>query len=291
MKNFKNRVAVITGAASGFGREFARLAAARGMRLALADIEADPLDAVAQELRTSGARVLHRHLDVSDGDAMQNFADAIFAEYGAVHLLFNNAGVATGGLIWEHSAKDWQWVLGVNLWGVIHGIRCFVPRMIAGGDAGHIVNTASVAGLVSPQTMGVYTVSKHGVVALSETLFQDLRISGSKLGITVLCPAFVDTGIKDAERNRPAGLGNTSSPTASQRLAEAQTRKAVTSGRISAADVAARTFDAIEENRFYCLTHERILGSVELRMQDILARRNPSDPFSLRQDVAFTAPA
>ena len=290
MKEFSNRVAVITGAGSGFGREFARIAAARGMRLALADIQPDALEAIAAELRAAGAEVLAERVDVSSAEAMERFADAVFAQYGNAHLLFNNAGVGGGGLLWEHSVRDWQWVLGVNLWGVIHGIRCFVPRMIANGDEGHIVNTASVAGLISAQTMGVYNVSKHGVVTLSETLFQDLRISGSRLGVTVLCPAFVDTGIKDAARNRPAELENDAPPTASQRLAEEQTRKAVTSGRIGAADVAAKTFECIEEGRFYCLTHPKILGAVELRLQDLLNQRNPSDPFSLKREVAFKAP-
>lgn len=289
MKEFKDKVAVITGAGSGFGREFARIAAARGMKLALADVQQDALAAIAGELTKAGAGVLAERVDVSDAAAMDRFANRVFADYGNVHLLFNNAGVGTGGLIWEHSVADWQWVLGVNLWGVIHGVRCFVPRMIAAGDEGHIINTASVAGLLSAQTMGPYNVSKHGVVTLSETLFQDLRITGSKLGVTVLCPAFVDTGIKDAGRNRPAALAN-AVRTASQEMAEEQTRKAVTSGRLTAADVAAKTFAAIEEARFYCLTHPRILGSVELRMQDILALRNPSDPFSLKKDVAFTAP-
>ena len=291
MKQFKDRVSVITGAGSGFGREFARIAASRGMKLALADIQQDALGTITNELKAAGTQILTQHLDVSDATAMDRFAGTVFAAYGNVHLLFNNAGVGTGGLIWEHSVADWQWVLGVNLWGVIHGIRCFVPRMISANDEGHIINTASVAGLLSAQTMGPYNVSKHGVVTLSETLFQDLRITGSKLGVTVLCPAFVDTGIKDAGRNRPAGLGNAAPQTESQRIAEEQTRKAVTSGRISAADVAAKTFAAIEDNHFYCLTHPRILGSVELRLQDIVAQRNPSDPFSFKKNVAFTAPA
>jgi NAD(P)-dependent dehydrogenase (short-subunit alcohol dehydrogenase family) len=291
MKEFENRVAVITGAASGFGREFARIAAARGMKLALADIEQAALDAITAELRATGADVAPFTVDVGNAAAMEAFADAAFARFGGVHLLFNNAGVGLGGLIWEHSIADWQWVLNVNLWGVIHGVRCFVPRMIAGGDAGHIVNTASVAGLLSAQTMGAYNVSKHGVVTLSETLFQDLRITGSRLGVTVLCPAFVDTGIKDAGRNRPADLASPTPPTESQLMAEAQTRKAVVSGRTSAADVAAMTFAAIEADQFYCLTHRKILGSVELRLQDIVQGRNPTDPFTLKRDVAFTAPA
>jgi NADP-dependent 3-hydroxy acid dehydrogenase YdfG len=290
MKNFEGRIAVITGAGSGFGREFARIGAARGMKLALADIQADALEATAAELRGTGADVMTTVLDVSSAEAMDAFADAVFARFGAVHLLFNNAGVASGGLIWENTVRDWQWVLGVNLWGVIHGVRCFVPRMLEGGEEGHIVNTASVAGLISAQTMGVYNVSKHGVVALSETLFQDLRIVGAKLGVTVLCPAFVNTGIKDAGRNRPAGLQNDAPPTQSQIFAEEQSRKAVTSGRITPEAVAGETFAAIEENRFYCFTHAKIMGAVELRMQDILAQKNPTDPFSFKPDVAFTAP-
>jgi NADP-dependent 3-hydroxy acid dehydrogenase YdfG len=202
-----------------------------------------------------------------------------------VHLLFNNAGVIAGGLIWENSVADWEWVLGVNVWSVIHGIRLFVPRMLAQGDECHIVNTASVAGLLSTQTMGVYNVSKHAVVTLSETLFQDLRIAGANIGVTLLCPAFVATGIADAERNRPAEAQNTAL-TESQKVSAAQTKKAVDSGRITAAEVAEKTFECIRENRLYCLTHPKILGSVELRFQDILAQRNPSDPFSHKPNVA-----
>jgi NAD(P)-dependent dehydrogenase (short-subunit alcohol dehydrogenase family) len=291
MKDFKGRIAVITGAGSGFGREFARIGAKRGMKLALADVQADALDQTVAELRANDADVMASVVNVADAGEMDRLADDVFARFGKVHLVFNNAGVGSGGLIWENTVKDWDWVLGVNLWGVIHGVRCFVPRMLAGGDEGHVINTASVAGLLSAQTMGVYNVSKHAVVTLSETLFQDLRIVNAKLGVTVLCPAFVNTGIKDAGRNRPANLRNDKPLTPSQILAEEQSRKAVTSGRITPEAVAEKTFAAIEENRFYCLTHQKILGAVELRMQDIMAARNPTDPFSLKPDVAFTAQA
>jgi NAD(P)-dependent dehydrogenase (short-subunit alcohol dehydrogenase family) len=283
MKEFAGKTAVITGAGSGFGREFARIAAGLGMQLVLADIQQDALDAIATEL--AGSAPLALRVDVSKADEMERFADAAFAR-GPVHLLFNNAGVGAGGLIWENSVADWEWVLGVNLWSVIHGVRLFVPRMLAQGEEGHVVNTASVAGLLSAQTMAVYNVSKHAVVTLSETLYQDLRITGAKLGVTVLCPAFVPTGIADAERNRPQIFRNESGPTESQKLAAAASKKAVSSGRITAAEVAAKTFACIREQKFYCFTHPKILGSVELRLQDILLQRNPSDPFSYKPDVA-----
>ena len=217
---------------------------------------------------------------------MEALAAASFERFGAVNLLFNNAGVGAGGFVWENSVADWEWVLGVNLWSVIHGIRLFVPRMLAQGDECHIVNTASVAGLLSAQTMGVYNVSKHAVVTLSETLFQDLRIANANIGVTVLCPAFVATGIANSERNRPAEFQNSGTLTESQKLAAAQTKKAVSSGRITAAEVAEKTFQCIRDVQFYCFTHPRILDSVELRLQDILAQRNPTDPYSTRPDVA-----
>jgi len=283
MKEFAGKVAVITGAGSGFGREFARIAASLNMKLVLADIQADALEATAAEL--SGAEVLAVRTDVSKQADMETLAAKTFETYGAVHLLFNNAGVGVGGFVWENSVADWEWVLGVNVWSVIHGVRLFVPKMLAQGDECHVVNTASVAGLLSAQTMGVYNVSKHSVVTLSETLYQDLRVSGANIGVTVLCPAFVSTGIANSERNRPAEFG--AAPlTESQKIAQAATTKAVGSGKLTAADVAAKTFECIRENRFYCITHPKILGSVELRLQDILAQRNPSDPFSLKPSVA-----
>lgn len=285
MKEFAGKVAVITGAGGGFGREFARIGAGLGMKLVLADIQVDALDAIAAELRAAGAEVLALRIDVSKAADMEMLADKTYETYGAAHLLFNNAGVGAGGFVWENSVADWEWVLGVNVWSVIHGIRLFVPRMLAQGDECHVVNTASVAGLLSAQTMAVYNVSKHSVVTLSETLFQDLRVAKANIGVTVLCPAFVSTGIAASERNRPADLQSDKPLTQSQKIAAAATIKAVESGRLTAADVAAKTFDCIRENKFYCITHPKILGSVELRLQDILAQRNPSDPFSFKPSV------
>ncbi len=181
MKDFAGRVAVITGAGSGFGREFAREAHRLGMKLVLADVQRDALNAVVAELGDAGATLIGEQVDVARGEEVQRLADRAFAEMGAVHLLFNNAGVGSGGLVWENSDRDWQWVLGVNLWGVVHGIRHFVPRMIAGGAPGHVINTASVAGLVCAPNMGVYNVSKHAVVALTETLQHDLRLAGANI--------------------------------------------------------------------------------------------------------------
>lgn len=285
MDSLRGRVAVITGAASGFGREFARLGAVEGMKLVLADVQAEALDAVATEMRGAGAETLARVTDVADSAQVKALADAAFETFGKVHLLFNNAGVGSGGLIWESDERDWQWVLGVNVWGVIHGIRHFVPRMLEQGEPGHIVNTASVAGLLNPPSMGVYNVSKHAVVSLSETLYHDLRAVGSAVGVSCLCPAYVNTGIAQSFKHRPAGLATDAPPTASQRLMQASIQKATESGKLSAADVARVTFDAIRADRFYVLTHPAILPTVELRCMDILQQRNPSDPFSTKPGV------
>jgi NAD(P)-dependent dehydrogenase (short-subunit alcohol dehydrogenase family) len=284
MKDFAGRVAVITGAGSGFGREFAREAHRLGMKLVLADVQRDALNAVVAELGDAGATVIGEQVDVARGEEVQRLADRAFAEMGGVHLLFNNAGVGSGGLVWENSDRDWQWVLGVNLWGVVHGIRHFVPRMIAGGAPGHVINTASVAGLVCAPNMGVYNVSKHAVVALTETLQHDLRLAGANIGVTLLCPAFVPTGIAQSHRNRPADL-RADPPTASQRAAHAAITKAVEGGRLSAAQVAQMTFEAIATDRFYVLTHPQILPTVQLRFDDILQQRNPSDPFSTKPQL------
>lgn len=284
-------VAVITGAASGFGREFARLGAREGLRLVLTDVQEEPLAALAQELAAQGAEVVTRRADVAKADQVAALADLAFERFGTVHLVFNNAGVGAGGLLWENSLADWEWVLGVNLWGVIHGIRSFTPRMIEAarrdpGYHGHIVNTASVAGLLSPPNMGVYNVSKHAVVTLSETLYQDLQLTEPRIGVSVLCPAFVPTGIAQSHRNRPPELANPEPATPSQRLAQEAIHRAVESGKITAADVAAMTFAAIRERRFYVLTHPNILASVSARLEDIIELRSPRNPLTIKPGQA-----
>jgi NAD(P)-dependent dehydrogenase (short-subunit alcohol dehydrogenase family) len=284
MKDFSGKTAVITGAGSGFGREFARTAAALGMKLVLADIQPDALAATAAEF--PGHEVLALRTDVAKAEDMERLAAGAYERFGGVHLLFNNAGVGAGGLVWEHSVADWEWVLGVNLWSVIHGIRLFTPRMLAGGEECHIVNTASVAGLLSAPMMGIYNVSKHAVVTLSETLYHDLRLAQARIGVTVLCPAFVPTGIAESARNRPEALRNDTAPTASQQMAQAASVKAVSSGRLTAAEVAAVAFECIRNDRFYGFTHKKILTSVELRLADIIGDRNPSDPFTYKPDAA-----
>jgi NAD(P)-dependent dehydrogenase (short-subunit alcohol dehydrogenase family) len=292
MKDFGGRVAVITGAGSGFGREFARIGARLGMRLALADVQADALAATVAELQGQGATVFGERTDVARAEDVERLAARTLDTYGAAHLLFNNAGVAVGGLAWENSVRDWEWVLGVNLWGVIHGVKTFVPILLEAarrGEAGHVVNTASVAGLVNPQMMAVYNVSKHAVVSLSETLHHDLRLVGADVGVSVLCPAFVPTRINESARNRPAALAEDAPPTASQAALKSQLDKAVSSGRISAGQVAQATFDAVRDGRFYVLTHENMMPSIELRLQDVVQRRNPTDPFTYKPGVAAKA--
>ncbi|HEU4373634.1 MAG TPA: SDR family oxidoreductase [Telluria sp.] len=284
MKNFNGKVAVITGGASGLGREFANRAADLGMNLVLADVQQDALDQACTELESRGVQVLAMLCDVRKGEQVQALADATMKKFGAVHLVFNNAGVGSGGLIWENSEADWEWVLGVNLWGVIHGVRIFTKLMLECARAdpsfeGHIVNTASMAGLLNAPTMGVYNVSKHAVVSLSETLFHDLDLVGAPIGASVLCPYFVPTGISQSHRNRPEDVKMTAGPTASQMAAQAMTVKAVESGKVSAADVAKLTFDAIEAGQFYIYSHPGALGGVAERMDEIVHQRNPSDPY------------
>ena len=290
MKSFQGRTAVITGAASGFGLEVARLAAREGMNVVMADVQADALASASAELEALGTAVLAQRTDVAKAADIEALAAATVARFGAPHLVFNNAGVGAGGLIWEHSAADWEWVMGVNLMGVAHGVRVFTPLMLeaAQKDAdfeGHIVNTASMAGVINAPNMGAYNVSKHAVVSLSETLHHDLALVTEQVHASVLCPYFVPTGIHHSHRNRPAELRSGGAPTRSQRVAQAMSDKAVTSGKISAAEIAGMVLDAVRDRRFYIFSHPKALGGVSLRMTDIVEGRNPRDPLGERPEI------
>ena len=287
--DFKGKTAVLTGAGSGFGLECARIGAKLGMNLVLVDVQQDALDSATKEMQALGAQVLSFKLDVSSATEMEAMGAEVLARFGAPHLVFNNAGVGSGGLIWENSVKDWEWVLGVNVMGVAHGVRIFTPMMLAAAkqDAawqGHIVNTASMAGLLNAPNMGVYNVSKHAVVSLSETLYQDLSLVTDQIGASVLCPFFVATGISQSHRNRPSELRGTK-PTQSQLVGQAMSTKAVSSGKVSAADVAQMVFDAVAANQFYIYSHPKAIKSVQTRLEDIVQTRNPTDPFEGKPEL------
>ena len=289
INDFKGKTAVLTGAGSGFGLECARIAARRGMNVVLVDIQADALAAAEAEIKALGARTMARRVDVSKPPVMELLAQHVKEEFGAPHFVFNNAGVGAGGLIWENTVKDWEWVLGVNLWGVINGVRGFTPIMLDEARRnpayqGHIVNTASMAGLLTPPNMGIYNVSKHAVVALTETLYQDLKLVTDQISASVLCPYFVTTGIHQSERNRPADMP-AAELTPSQRIQQAMTDKATGSGKVSAADVANKVFDAIEHDQFYVFSHPKALSNVKSRMDAIVEIRNPPDPFAERPEI------
>jgi NAD(P)-dependent dehydrogenase (short-subunit alcohol dehydrogenase family) len=277
VKELRGKVAVVTGAASGLGRAMALAFADQGMNVALGDV-ADTSDTFAQ-IEAKGVSAVSLKVDVSKQEDVERFAQLVDRDLGGADLVCNNAGVSPLGAAWEGSLGDWQWIVGVNLWGVIHGARSFVPRLIARG-AGQVINTASVAGIINPPGSAAYNVTKHAVVAFSETLYHDLRERGSPVGVSVLCPAYVPTGIADSERSRPAHLAaGEKSP---QTLAREQMlKKAVASGRLSAEEVAQAVVKAVKEDRFYILTHPRIKGAIQARMEDILAERAPRNPMSL----------
>lgn len=289
IQDFQGKTAVLTGAGSGFGLECARIGARLGMNLVLVDVQQDALDKATAEITATGARVLSRKVDVSSTKQMEALAADVEKTFGAPHFVFNNAGVGSGGLIWENSVKDWEWVLGVNLWGVVHGVRLFTPMMLAAAKAdptwrGHIVNTASMAGLLTPPNMGIYNVSKHAVVSLTETLYQDLKLVSDQVSASVLCPYFVPTGISQSHRNKPAELADEKA-TQSQMIGQAQSDKAVSSGKVTAAQVAQLVFDAITADQFYIFSHPRALGNVRARMEGIVNITNPADPFHERPEI------
>ena len=271
MKHFKGRTAVITGAGSGFGLETARLAAREGMNVVMADVQADALEKASAEIAALGAQVLSFRLDVSKAAEVEALGEATFARFGVPHVVFNNAGVGSGGLIWEHSLADWEWVIGVNLFGVAHGIRHFLPRMQALGARAHVLNTASAAGLVSTPGLAAYNASKQGVVALSETLRAELVAQQSPIEVSVLCPAWVPTGIHASSRVRPGRFGDTEPATEASRPYEQTMEHAVLAGRLSADDIARIAFEAMARGQFYILPHARIGQAVQERFAEIAA--------------------
>jgi NAD(P)-dependent dehydrogenase (short-subunit alcohol dehydrogenase family) len=291
MNHLQGGTAVITGAASGFGLEASRIAARLGMKVVMADVQADALELSSHEIQGLGAQVLALRTDVSKAADVDALAAATMQRFGAPRFVFNNAGVGAGGLVWEHSAKDWEWVFGVNVMGVAHGVRAFTPLMLAAADAdpayrGHIVNTASMAGLLNPPNMGLYNASKHAVVSLSESLYQDLSLVSDRVHAHVLCPYFVPTGITRSERNRPRDLHEPGTgPTRSQLIQQAMIDQAVNKGRVTAAQVAQFVFDACDGNHFYIYSHPKALGAVQTRLEDILTPRNPSDPFKDKPEI------
>ncbi len=287
MKNFENKVAVITGGASGLGRAFADKAAALKMKIVLGDIRDAPLQQAAAELKSQGAAVVALAGDVSKAGYLEALATLATEHFGVVHCLFNNAGVGSGGLIWENTVKDWEWVLNVNVWGVIHGVRTFTPLMLQAAKndpvyEGHIVSVASVAGLIAPGLMGAYNVSKHAVVAHSESLYHDLASVEPRIGASVLCPGFTPTGIGKSHLSRPSDLLNSEEPTASMVEAQQMIAKAVSAGKLTATDVANITFDAIRDKQFYIFTHPNFMKLVKARLEDIAELRNPRDVFGLK---------
>jgi NAD(P)-dependent dehydrogenase (short-subunit alcohol dehydrogenase family) len=289
MREFEGKVAVVTGAASGIGKAFSERFAQAGMKVVLADIEQKALDATVQEFKQREFDVLGVRADVSKPDAIDALAKQTIDAYGKVHILCNNAGVAVEGEVsqllsgrgprmWEQPMSDWQWTFEVNFWGVVYGIRVFLPIMLAQDEEGHVVNTASIAGLTSGAALPIYGASKHAVVRISEALHYQLAEQNAKVKVSVLCPGGVNTRIALATRNRPDELwdGTTARPTAEELERREQEWAALTGERgMRPEDVAARVFQAIQDEQFYILTHDQYDGAIRTRMENILGRQNP----------------
>jgi NAD(P)-dependent dehydrogenase (short-subunit alcohol dehydrogenase family) len=285
MREFDGRVAVVTGAASGMGRAFAERFALEGMKVVLADIEEESLNAVVLEFKQQEFDAIGVIADVGSAESVAELAQKTIDEYGAVHILCNNAGVAAGGLradgtptpLWEQPISDWEWTLNVNLWGVVHGIRTFLPLMIEQGDECHIVNTSSTAGLTSGPGLAIYGVSKHGVVRITEALYHQLAALDSKVKVSVLCPGGVRTRIASSGRNRPDELiSDWTRPTSSEveQSTEAWADR-ISGDGLEPEEVAEKVFEAVQAEQLYILTHDSVDVRIRERMEDILARRNP----------------
>lgn len=287
MKDFAGRTAFVTGGANGVGIGIVRNLLNEGCKVAIADIRQDAIDRALATL--DNREVMGVQLDVASREGFKDAADRVEAEFGPVSLLFNNAGINLFQTIEDSSYDDWDWVLGVDFNGVVNGVMTFAPRMkerALSGEVkgGHIVNTASMAGLLAPPNMGIYNVSKHAVVALSETLYQDLALVTDQVGASVLCPYFVPTGISRSERNRPQALAD-EPPTKSQLIGQAMIDKAVTGGKVTAAEVAQKVFDAVAAGQFYIYSHPHALGAVQTRLEDVVQARNPTDPFADKPEL------
>jgi len=282
MKKLRGGAAVITGAASGFGLELARLAARAEMSVVLSDIEAEPLARAEAEIQAMGATTLAMRVDVSRAEDVDTLAEATFSRFGVPALLINNAGIGAGGLAWENEPNEWHQVMGVNLHGVVNGVRSFVPRMLesakqSGDFEAHIVNVASMAGLQCTPLMALYNASKFAVLGFTETLYHDLALLTDRVNVSVVCPGMVPTGIARSERHAPASAP---APTASQRLARKLSDQAMTLSRVTAVDVAKQTMAAVMDRRFYVFTHPDDLHNISIRTDDQLVGRNPTDPFA-----------
>ncbi len=277
MEELRDRVAIVTGGASGIGRGMAEAFAAEGMKLVLADVEAEALESTAEALRSGGAEVRAVRTDVSQPEQVEALARETLDAFGSIHVVCNNAGVAAGGVpTWESSLDDWRWILGVNLMGVVHGVRSFIPIMLERGEEGHVVNTASMAGLVSGAGNAMYSVTKHAVVSLSESLHNELALRGAKVRISVLCPGWVNTHIDESERNRPAELADTpelpETPEIQifRKVFLEQLRAGLDPRRVGEIVV-----EAIHARRFYVLTHAW-QNMIQHRMENILGDRDPT---------------
>lgn len=265
MQDLTGKVAVVTGGASGIGRAMATLFVAEGMHVVIADIEDEPLAATAAEIGALGVRT-----DVTEHDSVAALADVTMERFGAVHVVCNNAGVGGGGLIKDLTLKDWKWVIDVNLWGVVHGLTSFLPHLLANPDGGHVVNTASVAGLVAGPGIGPYNAAKAGVVSISETLRAELAAEGSAVHVSVLCPGYVRTNIFTSQRNRPAALRNEQKKTTA-RTANVDIAGAALAQGLDPAVVAGMVVDAIRAEQFWIVTHPEYLPTIAERSAGIVS--------------------
>jgi NAD(P)-dependent dehydrogenase (short-subunit alcohol dehydrogenase family) len=289
MAGFAGKIAVISGAGSGLGKEIARLGCRYGMRLVLVDNNAKALDEVQQEFTSLGnnKNLVSVVADVSKYKDIQNLGEKTTKAFGVPNYVFNNAGIARAGFAWEYEPEEWEWFLGINLMGVVHGIKVFTPMMLKEARTnadyrGRIINTASMAGLVSMPVMAMYNVSKHAVVTLSETLYHDLKIVTDRVSASVLCPFFVPTNIANCPT--PPGMKPIQRP--SHDIGHGFTSKATKAGKVSAEEVAKIVFDSIQQDKFYIYSHPGALDTFKTRTEDMLGATNPRDPFGVKAEVA-----